>query len=76
MSDTLHRGVDAAATAFAAQETVRLAIKGVVSLTALSVVGSVALLMMGKTAPDGLVAVAAGGVGALATMLSSVIRTS
>lgn len=58
-----------------AQTTLRLAIKGVVGLTALTISGAVILLMAGHTAPDGLVAVAAGGVGALATLLSQVIRS-
>jgi len=47
----------------------RLAVIGLIIATCLALLGTVALIYFGKTAPDGVVAIGSAGVGALATML-------
>ena len=50
--------------------TLRLAVAAVGLITLTTVVAITILLAMGREAPDGLIAIGAGGVGALATLLT------
>lgn len=55
--------------------TIRTAVTFVGAIVMLTIFAVTLLLLAGKTAPDGLIAVAAGGVGALATLLTGQLST-
>lgn len=51
-------------------QVVVLAVKGVIMTTALALGGTIGLIAQGKNPPDGVIAVASAGVGALSTLLT------
>lgn len=51
-------------------DVVVLAVKGIVVVTILAILGVIGLISQGKQPPDGVIAVASAGVGALSTLLT------
>lgn len=51
-----------------------LAVKGIILVTVGALLGAIGLISQGKEAPDGLIAVASAGMGALSTLLTVRMR--
>ena len=74
-AETLHHAVETAAAVGALQEArpndvVVIAVKGIILVTLLALLGAVGLILDGGTPPDGVIAIASAGIGSLSTLLT------
>lgn len=73
--ETIHQAAAAADVVQSIREpkpnvVVVRAVNGIIMITGIALVGAIALLAQDKSPPDGIIAIASGGSGALATMLT------
>lgn len=74
-ADTLSQAVETAQAVGAFTEArpndvVVIAVKGIIIVTVLALLGAVGLILDGGTPPDGVIAIASAGVGSLSTLLT------
>lgn len=74
-AETVAQVADAIAVAESAKEAkpndvVVFAVKGIIGITIAALIGAIVLLWKGKEPPDGVIAIASAGMGALSTLLT------
>lgn len=80
-TETIHQAAEAVQKAERAREprpnqVVDLAVRGIILTTTVALAGTIGLISQGKNPPDGVIAVASAGVGALSTLLTVQARGS
>lgn len=80
-AETIHQAAEAVKVAERAKEprpnqVVVLAVRGIILTTSIALAGTIGLISQGKSPPDGVIAVASAGVGALSTLLTVQARGS